>query len=172
MKTLAAVFLSIGVQSLVGCTYVPGVEPTDMSAIRGGTATQTEIELVLGEPSVSWKTNEGSINVYVYDLGAEGRVVGLNPGNGCGSDPVGCLAVALLIQPFVWASTPFLYANKVDEQEGYLTITYDQEGHILAYTTLSNAEENTPEVAYRRHVASSASAIEEESISTNVSASE
>lgn len=153
MKTLAAIFVLVGALLSQGCTYVPGVKPTDMSAIREQTATRTEIEHILGEPSVSWETNDGSIDVYVYDRGAEGGVEGINPGSGCGSDPVGCLVVVLLLQPFVWASTPFLYSNKVDEQEGYLTITYDQDGHILAYTTLSYAEGIDPEVAYKRHVA-------------------
>ena len=42
----------------------------------------------------------------------------------------------------------------MDEQEGYLTITYDRDGHILSYTTINYAEGMNPEVAYERHLAS------------------
>ena len=119
MRSMAVAFLLTGYLFIAGCTYVPGVEPTDLSAVYEGTATRTEIEAVLGEPLESRDTNEGSINIYLYDRGAEGEFEAPWGVPCCGDG--GALA-ALLMQPFVWASTPFLYADKVDEQEGYLIV--------------------------------------------------
>jgi hypothetical protein len=84
VKRLAATSVLVGALLSQGCTYVPGVEPTDMSAIHKGTATRTDIERALDEPSASWKTEEGSIDVYVYDRGSEGAIEGIDPGSGCG----------------------------------------------------------------------------------------
>ena len=138
MKTLAAVLLLVGVLFLPGCTYVPGVEPTDLPAVHEGTATRTEIEAVLGEPLESRDTNEGSINIYLYDRGAEGGFEApLGAPGGCGGG--GC-ELLLLALPFVWASTPFLYADKVDEQEGYLIVAYSADGTVSYYGTGRNID--------------------------------
>ena len=74
MKTPVEVLLIVGVLFVQGCTYVPGVEKTDLSAVYEETATRSEIEAVLGEPIASWATDEGSISIYSYNRGAEGRV--------------------------------------------------------------------------------------------------
>ncbi len=49
MKTLATVSLCVGVLFLQGCTYVPAVEPTNLSLVNEGTAQRSEIEAVLGD---------------------------------------------------------------------------------------------------------------------------
>ncbi len=74
MKTLAIVLLCVGVLFLQGCTYVPSVEPTDLSPVYEESATRSEIEAVLGEPVESRETKEGSISIYIYDSGAEGGI--------------------------------------------------------------------------------------------------
>ncbi len=51
----------------------------------------------------------------------------------------GCALVYLLIQEFVWASTPFLYADKVDEQEGYLAVVYSADDTVIKYSVLWSA---------------------------------
>jgi hypothetical protein len=133
MKTLAIVLVCVGVLFLQGCTYVPAIEPTDLSTVYENTATRTEIEAALGEPMVSRETKEGSINVYLYDRGAEGEIVSPWVGvSGCGE---GCGLAVLLSVPFVWASTPFLYAYKVEEQEGYLVVVYSADDASIRYGT-------------------------------------
>ena len=73
----------------------------------------------------SRETKEGTINIYVYDRGAEGGV----------ETPLGNVGGlgGLLLAPFEWASTPFLYADKVEEQEGYLAVCYSADDTVSTY---------------------------------------
>ena len=131
MKTLATVLLCVGVLLLQGCTYVPAVEPTNLSLVNEGTAQRSEIEAVLGEPVESRGIDQGSISIYIYDRGAEG---------GIEASKWSCPSVCgVLIQPFIWASTPFLYADKVDEQEGYLAIVYSADDTVIEYSVFGSA---------------------------------
>jgi hypothetical protein len=133
MKTLATVSLCVGVLFLQGCTYVPAVEPTDLSPVYEESATRSEIEAVLGEPVESRGIDQGSISIYIYDRGAEGGIeapLGY-PHVSCKECGIGWI----LIQPFIWASTPFLYADKVDEQEGYLAVVYSADDTVSYYDT-------------------------------------
>lgn len=127
-KVLAAVLLSIGVQSLVGCTYVPAVEPTDLSVVRDKIATRAEVEAVLGEPVASRTENEGSVSVYSYNSGARGEIEEL------GKCTPECISpLAFLMFPVAWASTPIMYANKSVEQQGYLVVVYSVDDKIVRY---------------------------------------
>jgi hypothetical protein len=122
MKTPAEVLLFVGVLFVQGCTYVPSVEPTDLSAVYEETATRSEIEAVLGEPVESRVTDNGSISIYKYNRGARGGIEEpLGDPGFCVGD--GCL-LGLLVYPFVWASTPLLYANKKDKQKRFLAVVY------------------------------------------------
>jgi hypothetical protein len=116
VKTLAAAILLVGVLSLQACTYVPEVERTDLSAVKS-TATRSEIEAVLGEPIGLEATSDGSISVYPYNRGAQGET------KCCGRS-----GFELLLG---WAATPFLYADKVDEQTGYLVIVYSVDDRVV-----------------------------------------
>jgi hypothetical protein len=71
MKTPAEVLFFVGALFVQGCTYVPSVEPTNLSAAYKETATRSEIEAVLGEPVASRVTDDGSISIYPYNKGAE-----------------------------------------------------------------------------------------------------
>jgi hypothetical protein len=121
MKTPAEVLFIVGVLFVQGCTYVPSIEPTDLSAAYEETATRSEIEAVLGEPVESRVTDNGSISIYKYNRGARGEIEA-PLGDSCGGG--GCLLAFLLVQPFVWASTPLLYANKKDKQKRFLAVVY------------------------------------------------
>ena len=144
MRSIAAALILIGCLFIAGCVVVPGVEPTDLSSVREETATRAEVETALGEPELSHATDEGRIDVYLYDRGAETEI----------EDNLG---QAVFIFPLVWATTPFIYAHKVGEQESYLTVVYDQQDRVVDYATWPNAE--TPEEAitsYERRVKSEA----------------
>jgi hypothetical protein len=128
MKTPAEVLLFVGVLFVQGCTYVPSVEPTDLSAVYEETATRSEIEAVLGEPVASRVTDDDSISIsiYPYNKGAGGELyepLGDLSGHGVCREVV-CLPAFLLVQTLVWASTPLLYENKKDEQKGFLAVVY------------------------------------------------
>jgi len=123
MKTPAEVLLIVGVLFVQGCTYVPSIEPTDLSAAYEETATRSEIEAVLGEPVESRVTDNGSISIYKYNRGARGEFEAPLGGPG-GCNEALCLPAFLLVQTFVWASTPLLYANKKDKQKRFLAVVY------------------------------------------------
>ncbi len=130
MKTLTTVLLCVGVLLLQGCTYVPAVEPTDLSLVNEGTAQRSEIEAVLGEPVESRGIDQGSISIYIYDRGAVGGIEApFGYASGCGD----CAILNIIILPFALASTPFLYADKVDEQEGYLIVVYSADDTVIKY---------------------------------------
>ncbi len=139
MRSIAAAFLLTGCLFIAGCTIVPGVESTDLSSVQEETATRAEVESALGEPDLSRVTDEGRIDVYLYDRGAEDKTYG-NP----------LLVGGWVLAPFLWAMTPFAYAKKVDEQESYLTVLYDRQDRVVAYATWPNAE--TPEEAITSYV--------------------
>ena len=130
MRSIAAAFLLSGCLFIAGCTIIPGVESTDLSSVQEETATRAEVESALGEPDLSRVTDEGRIDVYLYDRGAESEII-------CKF----CVIQTL----FFWAMAPFLYAEKADEQESYLTVLYDRQDRVVAYATLPIAE--TPEEA-------------------------
>ncbi len=133
MRSIAAAFLLTGCLFIVGCTIVPGVEPTDLSSVQEETATRAEVESALGEPDLSRVTDEGRIDVYLYDRGAEGEI-----------------GFVAFWAPFFWALTPGVYAKRVDEQESYLTVLYDRQDRVVAYATQPNAE--TPEEAITSYI--------------------
>jgi TPR repeat protein len=140
MKTLTTVLLCVGVLFLQGCTYVPAVEPTDLSTVHEESATRSEIEAVLGEPVESRGIDQGSISIYIYDRGAEGGFE--NPlGKDAGSSGKnllisvsGSIRTLFLAAPIYWAYQPSLYADKVDEQDGYLIVVYSADDTIIKYS--------------------------------------
>ncbi len=142
MKTLTTVLLCVGVLFLQGCTYVPAVEPTDLSTVHEETAARSEIEAVLGEPVESRETKEGSISIYIYDRGAEGGFEDPlvkhdgSSGENLLTSVLNSIRTLFLAAPIYWASTPFLYADKVDEQEGYLAIVYSADDTVIKYSVL------------------------------------
>jgi TPR repeat protein len=141
VKTPAVVMLLASVLSLQGCTYVSEVEPTNLSVVREGTATRTDVEAVLGKPLESRDTNESSINVYAYDRGAEGGNVNVLDNDQAANDALRCIVESAglcilaypVLQVGVWVSTPFLYASKVDEQEGHLIVVYSANDRAVCY---------------------------------------
>ena len=148
MKTLAAALFFVGVLSLQGCTYVPAVERTDLSVVHEGAVTRIEIEAVLGEPVESRVTNEGSISIYLYDRGAEGGFE--EPfGSFSGCNEIPCVAVL----PFIWAYTPFLYADKVEGQEGYLGVVYSGNDTVSYYYTGRHIDGVVQQLQFRERAA-------------------
>jgi TPR repeat protein len=151
MKTLATVSFCVGVLFLQGCTgldgqiYVPAVEPTNLSPVYEESATRSEIEAVLGEPVESRETKEGSISIYIYDRGAEGGFEDPlvkhdgSSGENLLTSVLNSIRTLFLAAPIYWASTPFLYADKVDEQEGYLAIVYSADDTVIKYSVLWSA---------------------------------
>jgi hypothetical protein len=131
MEPRVVALLAIGALVLQGCTYVPGVEATDLSPVYDAAATRANIEAVLGEPVASRTTDDAIISVYRYNKGALGGAEApLGPpfrgGSGAG---LGTLIVAgLVMAPIAWATTPFLYADKRDEQKGFLGVAYAPDG--------------------------------------------
>lgn len=131
MRTYIATLLFASSFAFEGCTYVPGVEPTDLSSIRQETATRAETEKALGDPLEISDTEVGVINIYSYDGGADGNLAGVPlPGGG---DPILTIALGALLTPFVWSATPIMYSNKVEEQTRFIGITYSSDDQVSYY---------------------------------------
>jgi hypothetical protein len=134
MKMVARVLLLLGFVLSQGCTYVPGVEPTDMEPIRQKVANRAEVEAILGEPEETLQTNVGVINIYSYDAGADGNFEGV-PFDG-GGGPHGLEAMIVfyaLFSPIMWVGTPALYAEKAGHQTRYVAIVYSADDKISYY---------------------------------------
>jgi hypothetical protein len=43
----------------------------------------------------------------------------------------------IVLLPTAWLATPFIYADKVNDQKGYLEISYDMEGNVLEISVVS-----------------------------------
>ena len=129
MRSKAPAPILVGCLFIAGCVVIPGVDPTDLSSVQEETATRAEVETALGEPELSRATDEGRIDVYLYDRGAETQID----------------TIVHPLTPLLWALTPLAYAFKVDEQESYLTVVYDKQDRVVGYGTWPDAE--TPEDA-------------------------
>jgi hypothetical protein len=133
MKTPVEALLVVAALFVQGCidfTYVPGVEKTDLFAVYEETATRSEIEAVLGKPIASRATDEGSINLYPYNRGAEGGFAGPQE---ILDHPAGKILMWGTLGVLTPGVTPFLYADKVDRQKGFLAVIYstdDEPTHI------------------------------------------
>jgi hypothetical protein len=124
MKTPVEALLVVAALFVQGCinfTYVPGVEKTDLSAVYEETATRSEVEAVLGEPVASRTTDEGSISLYPYNRGAEGGFAGPQE---ILDHPAGKILMWGTLGVLTPGVTPFLYADKVDRQKGFLAVFY------------------------------------------------
>jgi len=127
MRRPVVVLIGIGALFVQGCTYVPGVEATDLSHVYDEAATRTDIEAVLGEPVASRTTDGVIISLYRYNKGAPGGAeapLGA-PHLGRGDEE---LIASLLVAPFIWVATPFLYSKKNREQKGFLGVAYAPDG--------------------------------------------
>jgi hypothetical protein len=135
MKKVARSLLLLGFVLSQGCTYVPGVEPTDIEPIRTKVATRAETEAILGEPEETLQTNVGVINIYSYDAGADGNFEGVafeGPSSGRrGLEET--LVFYALFSPILWVGTPFMYAEKAGQQTRYVAIVYSADDKINYY---------------------------------------
>ncbi len=75
MRSTAAALILVGCLFIAGCVVIPDVEPTDLSSVQEETATRSEVDTALGEPDLSRATDEGRIDVYLVDRGAETQVL-------------------------------------------------------------------------------------------------
>jgi hypothetical protein len=132
VKAIAAVLVPAVSLFIAGCAVLPGVESTDLSSVYEETATRAEVETALGETDLSHATDEGRIDVYLYDRGVQGQFIGLD-------------GRFMVFAPLIWAATPFGYALAIDEQKRYLTVVYDKQDRVVRYGTWPDAE--TPEEA-------------------------
>jgi len=124
--TIIAVLVAAAL--LQGCVVVPGVEPTDLSSVKEEMATRAEVEAALGEPELFRATDQGRIDVYLIDRGAEDEVHGVgHPG-------------LLPLLPIGWLVAVYQYDEKVDEQEGYLAVIYDKQDRVVENVLLFSAK--------------------------------
>jgi len=143
MKRPAVVVFVIAALLVQGCTYVPGVEATDLSPVYRQTATRTEIEAVLGDPVASRTTDERIISLYQYDKGAPGGTeapFGPTRGGSARASVGVLIAAGLVLAPFAWAATPSLHEDKRDKQRGFLGVVYAPNGPPLVFELRGKGE--------------------------------
>ena len=103
---------------LQACTWVTGVEPTDLNSIKAGTGRQ-QIEELLGKPMVEQVTAIGPASVYKYQ----------GVGVADGAEQCGIQCYELLL-PFLWPLMERDARNEARKGERFLTVVYGADGKI------------------------------------------